>query len=103
MASEFSTNAGHKVARLLKYHEGPPYNIPEILDAELQGMREVLSEVIREHDDPMSEYGCTTHTCQRARAERLTALIDKSQTCVVCEATLCEPENSTALRELHSW
>jgi hypothetical protein len=24
--------------------------------------------------------------------ERLTALIDKSQTCVVCEATLCEPE-----------
>jgi hypothetical protein len=38
------------------------------IDAELQEVREVLAEVIREHDDPMSEYGCTTHTCQRARA-----------------------------------
>ena len=33
----------------------------------LQEVQEVLAEVIREHDDPMSEYGCTTHTCQRAR------------------------------------
>jgi hypothetical protein len=37
------------------------------VDAELQEVRDVLFEVIREHDDPMSEYGCTTHTCQRAR------------------------------------
>jgi hypothetical protein len=38
--------------------------------------------------------------------ERLTALIDKSQTCVVCEATLCEPETpphceDCILREEH--
>jgi hypothetical protein len=34
----------------------------------VEEVRDVLLEVIREHDDPMSEYGCTTHTCQRARA-----------------------------------
>jgi hypothetical protein len=38
--------------------------------------------------------------------ERLTALIDKSQTCVVCEATLCESETpphceDCILREEH--
>jgi hypothetical protein len=40
---------------------------PALVDTELQEVREVLAEVIREHDDPMSDYGCTTHTCQRAR------------------------------------
>ena len=37
-------------------------------DSKLQEVREVLAELIREHDDPMSDYGCTTHTTQRARA-----------------------------------
>jgi hypothetical protein len=47
MASEFATENGHKVARLLKYYKGPPYNIPELLDAELQEVREVLDGLIR--------------------------------------------------------
>jgi hypothetical protein len=38
------------------------------IDNELQEVRDVLAEVIREHDDPMSEYGCTTHTTLRARS-----------------------------------
>ena len=45
MASEFATENGHKIARLLKYYEGPPYNIPELLDAELQEVREVLEAI----------------------------------------------------------
>jgi hypothetical protein len=38
------------------------------VDGVLQEVRDVLSEVIHEHDDPMSDYGCTTHTTERARA-----------------------------------
>lgn len=38
------------------------------LDESLQEAREVLAGVIREHDDPMSDYGCTTHTNERVRA-----------------------------------
>jgi hypothetical protein len=34
----------------------------------VEEVREVLAEVIREHDEPMSDYGCATHTTERARA-----------------------------------
>jgi hypothetical protein len=51
---------------------------------------------------------CNPTTCLELleEVERLTALIDKSQTCVVCEATLCEPETpphceDCILREEH--
>jgi hypothetical protein len=78
MASAFAVESGHKVARLLKYFDGPPYNIPELLDDKLAEVREVL-EGIRgfygtadcwcdsEDDAPHFEH------CQRARAlyERL--------------------------------
>jgi hypothetical protein len=43
MASTFAVESGHKVARLLKYFDGPPYNIPELLDEELAEIREVLN------------------------------------------------------------
>lgn len=33
----------------------------------LNEVREVLEAVIHEHDDPMSDYGCTTHTTERVR------------------------------------
>jgi hypothetical protein len=65
MPSPFATENGHKIARLLKYYEGPPYNIPEILDAELQEVREVLSDLLgfaETEGDDQSE------TCIRARA-----------------------------------
>jgi hypothetical protein len=45
----------------------------DVIDAELVEVREVLAEVIREHDDPMSEYGCTTRTTEtRSRPLRET-------------------------------
>ena len=42
MASKFALDNGHNVARLLKYAEGPPYNIPAILDEALAPVREAL-------------------------------------------------------------
>jgi hypothetical protein len=66
MASEFSKSLYQSIWTKGKF-TSEDYGTGQ-LDAVLQEVREVLFEVIREHDDPMSEYGCTTHTCQRARA-----------------------------------
>lgn len=76
MASEFARSVA-KTITVSNYqrallHQGPirtqDVEICEAVDTELQEVREVLAEVIREHDDPMSEYGCTTHTATRVRA-----------------------------------
>lgn len=40
--SPWALENGHKIARLLQYHEGPPYNIPAILDQALAPVRECL-------------------------------------------------------------
>jgi hypothetical protein len=76
MASQFSVESGHRIARLLKYYEGPPYNIPEVLDAELQEVREVLVSTARHKDSYGLPCWCVVmmrtmphmEHCQRARA-----------------------------------
>jgi hypothetical protein len=70
MASEFATEHGHKTARLLKYYEGPPYNIPELLDAELQEVRKVLNSLRQSRDCWCVATWKDAHDgrCQRARA-----------------------------------
>ena len=68
MASKLAEQLLEKIDQgdgVLTALEVPEYE--DLIDAELREVREVLFEVIREHDDPMSEYGCTTHTTQRAR------------------------------------
>lgn len=79
VCSSIAIEIGHAVARKLTYWDGPPYNIPEIIDAELQEMRDCLFEVVREHDDPVSDYGCTTHTTERARALLARLAVDKEK------------------------
>jgi hypothetical protein len=75
MASELATENGHKIARLLKYYKGPPYNIPELFDAELQEVREVLVSTARHKDSYGLPCWCVVmmqtlphmEHCQRAR------------------------------------
>lgn len=71
MASQFATENGHKIARLLKYYEGSPYNIPEILDVELQEVRDVVKLVAHPKFDAGGDgihYYLTKADIQRARA-----------------------------------
>jgi hypothetical protein len=61
---------GHKVSAKLKYWNGPPYNIPEIVDAELQGVRNVLNSLRQSRDCwcVATWKGAHDGRCQRARA-----------------------------------
>jgi hypothetical protein len=82
MASQFAIENGHRIARLLKYYEGPPYNIPELLDAELAEVRAVLSLTADRRypkhcwcrKDLTDDKEAHSEFCQRARVlyERLT-------------------------------
>lgn len=71
MASEFSKRLAREMPRAefigrTALRDYVPAE--RMVDAELQEVRDVLFEIVREHDDPMSDYGCTTHVTERARA-----------------------------------
>lgn len=50
-SSGMALEIGHKVSAKLKYWNGPPYNVPEIIDAALREVREVLPLLRRSDSD----------------------------------------------------
>jgi hypothetical protein len=64
-------------------------NVKWFTVSDLQRSRVALSVVCSEH---VAAFDPTTCLELLDEVERLTALIDKSVTCVVCSATLCESE-----------
>jgi hypothetical protein len=75
-SSSLALEIGHKISAKLKYWNGPPYNIPEIVDAELQEVREVLLGLTTHAlsaGDAAEDHWCKpdgncSNVCQRARA-----------------------------------